>query len=188
VSVLDRVRERLRSRRPPADLLAVLEPGERAVSWAVTRDGATVAATTLGLWLPAEGGLWRLGWHEVHRAVWEEGRLTVVGSRAVLGDDRLAALGAAVVEDAEPVVLRLAEPRDLPPEVRTRVTRSVGYSTYHPLPGGGVRVVGRRVPGRDGLSWVLRFDPGTDRDDERVRRGAGEALATALATVGPPAE
>lgn len=184
MSLLDRVRERLRARRPPPEVLEVLEPGERVVSWAPTRDGRVVAATTLGLWLPGDGGLARLGWHDVHKATWEDGSLTVVGSREGAVSDGGSALAATVVEDVPPVVVRLAEPRDLPPEVRTRVTRSVGYSSHHALPGGGVRVVGRRVPGVDGLSWVLRFDPETDPDDEQVRRAAAEALATARATVG----
>ena len=34
----------------------------------------------------------------------------------------------------------------------------------------------RRVPGVDGLSWLLRFDDGTDRADPDVRLRAAELL------------
>lgn len=179
--LVERVRARLRDRKPPPEVLAVLEPDERAVSWAAVAGGGCAVATPLGLWLPGPEGARRLGWHEIHKATWDEGRLTVTGARPV---PAAALPDAEVVVDAPPVVLHLAEPRDLPAEVRTRVTRSVGWTTHHRAPGGGVRVVGRRVPGRDGLSWAVRPDPGTDPADPTVRRIADEAVATARATVG----
>ena len=63
--------------------------------------------------------------------------------------------------------------RDLPDQVRTRVTRSVAYTTHHPMPTGGVRVVGRRVSGQNGLSWAVRYDSGTPVELPAVVRHLG---------------
>jgi hypothetical protein len=69
--------------------------------------------------------------------------------------------------------------------VRTRVTRSVAYTSHHPLPVGGVRVVGRRVSGVDGLSWAVRYDSGTPVDAEPVIK-VTEDLVTAAQSAGVP--
>ena len=44
------------------------------------------------------------------------------------------------------------------------------------MPGGGVWVVARRLAGRDGLLWQLRFDRGTDRDDPLLREQVSRLL------------
>jgi hypothetical protein len=142
-------------RRPPAGLVAMLDRGERVVSWARTHDGA-VAATNRGLWVPAYR---RIGWQLVDKAVWRDGTLTVV--EAELIDDLL-------LRDRPPVHLPLTEPRDLPPTVRRRVEASVVRSEVMPVGGGAARFVARRVPGRDGVSWWARLEPGT-RDCEHTR-------------------
>jgi hypothetical protein len=148
------------SDRPP------LERDERVVAWATSPRGAVVA-TSRGLWLPdpdGTGGV-RLGWHEIHKAVWTGDVLAVTAARLVEHGP-----GYDVVADAPTVEFGLTDPGDLPAQVRARVTRSVGPSTHHPLPGsGGVRVVARRVPGSDGLAWTARYDPGVDHDDPIVR-------------------
>lgn len=143
-----------RRRRLPAELRPALEPDDRIVGWALTSDGGAVVATRLGLYLPGRD---RLGWHEIHKATWSGETLTVVPSEVV---QRRA--GYAVTADATPLSVALPEPGSLPHAVRVRVTRSVSFSAHHRLPGGGVRVVARRVPGRDGLSWAVRYDSGTD--------------------------
>jgi hypothetical protein len=74
----------------------------------------------------------------------------------------------AVMTDGEPVSVALAQPGDVPAEVRTRVTRSVAFTAHHPLSLGGVRVVARRVPGVNGLAWHVRYDEGTPADDPDV--------------------
>ena len=91
----------------------------------------------------------RLGWHEIHKATWAGAaadrharRRWSSQARRVRRDGRRRP-GAW---SAWPT------PDDVPAEVRTRVTRSVAYTAHHPLPGGGVRVVGRRVPGRERAS------------------------------------
>jgi hypothetical protein len=166
--------DRFRRGRPPAAALATLEPGERVTAWGRTADDEVIIATPLGLWVPETG---RLGWHEIHKARWDSGVLTLVpGVEAEAG----------VREDAPPRRYLLAEPRNLPAEIRTRVTRSVAFTAHHQLGSGGVRIVARRVPGRDGLDWVVRYDPGTVRgpEDDQV---VAELMAAAQAAASPPA-
>lgn len=144
------------SRRPrlPAERRPALERDERVLAWAAAGEG-TVVATTRGVWLPERG---RLGWHEINKAVWSGRELAVTPAEVV--DERD---GYAVVTDAPVTTYLLVEPGDLPHQVRARVTRSVAYTAHHRFPdGGGARVAARRVAGRDGLSWTVRFDPGTD--------------------------
>jgi hypothetical protein len=122
---------------------------------------------------PGRRGSERIGWHLVDKAVWRGGTLTVIAAEDP---------GDGVLVELPPRSVRLAEPRDLPPTVRARVERSIAYTRHHKLaPAGGVRVVGRRVPGRDGLSWQLVFDAGTDRNDPLLRVQTDELLAAARA-------
>ena len=137
-------------RRPsiPASLKPPLERDERILTWA-----APLVATNRGLWLP-DGK--RLGWHDVHKAAWTSAQLVI--TPAEVAQQRQ---GYAVLIDGPVRAFPLAEPGDLPDQVRTRVTKSVGYTVHHALAVGGVRVVGRRVSGRDGLTWGVRYDAGT---------------------------
>ncbi|MGN9911060.1 hypothetical protein ACTMTJ_26230 [Phytohabitans sp. LJ34] len=145
----------------PAGQRPALEQDERVLAWAPASGDGVVVATNRGLWLP---GLHRLGWHEIHKAVWS-GRELVVTPASVV-DERE---GYTVVADQPILSTLLLEPGDLPDQVRTRVTRSVAYTEHHPLPeGGGVRVVARRVSGVDGLTWTVRYDPGTAPDEATV--------------------
>jgi hypothetical protein len=59
------------------------------------------------------------------------------------------------------------------------VTRSVAFTAHHPVPGGGVRVVARRVAGADGLVWHVRYDDGTDLADPAVAAATAELVAEA---------
>jgi hypothetical protein len=54
----------------------------------------------------------------------------------------------------------------------------VAYTSRHPLPGGGVLVVARRVPGSDGLRWTVRYDPGTPPAPEAVADLVAQGLAS----------
>lgn len=164
--------------RPPAEALAPLDRHERVASWASTVDGGVVVATPLGLWWPGTGGhaAERLPWHLIDKATWRDGTLTVTAA---------ADSGDGVLTEQPPRAVRLAEPRDLPQTVRVRVQRAIGFTRHHTLPsGGGVRVVGRRVPGRDGLTWQLVFDPGVDRDDPAVRSHAAALVDQSRSEVG----
>jgi hypothetical protein len=42
-------------------------------------------------------------------------------------------------------------------------------------------VVARRVPGVDGVTWHVRYDPGTDPDDPAVVSATAELVAEAAA-------
>jgi hypothetical protein len=111
--------------------------------------------TTLGVFLP--GRTDRVGWHQIHKATWSGSRLAVIPAEQVSEGE-----GYAVMADGAPVTVALADPDRVPAEVHKRVTKSVAYTVHHPVPGGGVRVVARRVPGVDGVSWHVRYDEGTD--------------------------
>jgi hypothetical protein len=155
-----------RRERPPAEALGRLDRDERVVSWATASDDGAVLATPLGLWLP--GAAERIAWHLVDKATWRDGSLTIVAA---------ADAGDGVLDELPPRSVRIAVPRDLPQTVRVRVERTIASSRHYRLPdGGGVRVVGRRVPGRDGVSWQLVFDRGVDRDDPTVRGFAAEMV------------
>ena len=170
-----------RRHRLPDELRPPLDRDERVVAWAaVAGQPGAVVATNLGLWLPDPST--RLGWHEIHKAVWTGEALAVTAARQVERGPRYD-----VVADAPTVQYRLTDPGDLPAQVRARVTRSVGPSTHHPLPGsGGVRVVGRRVPGVDGLRWTARYDPGVDHDDPIVRETTAALVDEAASQVVGP--
>ena len=71
--------------------------------------------------------------------------------------------------------------------VRERVTGSVAYTSHHPLPtGGAARVVARRVSGRNGLAWSVRFEGGVDHDDPVVREVTADLVAAAKASISQP--
>jgi hypothetical protein len=149
-------------RRPklPAALRPALEAEERVLAWAYVGDPGDQVLVR-GLWLP--GGE-RLGWHEIHKVAWSGRELLI--TPAELAEQRP---GYAVQVDAPVRGFLLLEPGELPDQVRTRVTRSVAYTSHHPLPpNGGVRVVGRRVSGADGLSWAVRYDARTAVDAEPI--------------------
>jgi hypothetical protein len=173
MSVLSRL---WRRERPPPEALGRLDSDERVVSWAALDDGSVVVATQRGLWLPAADGGERVLWHLVDRAVWREGTLTLVTA---------VDSGDGVLEEQPARSVRLSTPRDLPPTVRARVQGTIGYSSHHRLqPAGGVYVVGRRVPGRDGLTWQLVFDAGTDRSDPLLRVQAARLVDEAKVETG----
>lgn len=149
---------RWRRHRLPPDAYRDFVAGEHVVAWAPHQHGYVVA-TNLGLWLP--GLPERLGWHEVHKASWSGRALTVVPGQLVAKAGNRPDAPVDVVADAEPLVFPLPDPGEVPHQVRQRVDRSVAHSTHHDLPNGGVRVLARRVPGVDGLTFQLRYDPGT---------------------------
>jgi hypothetical protein len=166
---------RLRRPRLAVEERPPLAGDERILAWAESDVGMLVA-TNLGLWLPPG----RLGWHEIHKTTWDGTVLLVTAAR--LAEERSR---YAVVEDLPPVPFTIAEPGELPKVVRARVTNSVGPSTHHALPGsGGVRVVARRVPGRDGWRWTARYDDGVDTGDPVVAEVTAELVENAQRQIG----
>jgi hypothetical protein len=148
---------KLRRDRPPAAALAVLEPGERVVSWADTDDGGVVLATPRGVWWPDGNALRLIGWQYISKAVWRDDVLTVTE-----GD-----VDNGIIRDRSPVSVRLVVPRDLPPAIRKRVEQNVVSTEVVPVGvGGAVRFVGRRLPGADGVAWWARLEAGTPETAE----------------------
>ncbi|MCW2540647.1 MAG: hypothetical protein JWN95_2372 [Frankiales bacterium] len=143
--------------RPPAALRALLDPTERLLAIGDT-PGSVAAATQLGLWIPlvgesADGAAWRrVGWADVVKASW-----TTVGLALVEGERD----ETGVVTDLPEQVVQLAEPRNLPNVVRARVENSIMRTDPVQLPEGPGRLVARRVPGVDGVTWTARLDVGT---------------------------
>ncbi|MEU1838472.1 hypothetical protein [Micromonospora chersina] len=165
---------------PPADR-PPLRPGERVLAWAAVGNGegdGVVVASNLGLWLPGRGE--RIGWHDVLKAVWSGRELTVTPADRVAERD-----GYLVVADCPAETYLLLDPGELPHQVRARVTRSVAYTAHHPVPGGAGRIVARRVAGADGLTWTVRYDPGTPTDDEAVTAETDRLVAAARAATAP---
>jgi hypothetical protein len=165
--------------KPPPEAVARLDPDERVVSWAPAPGGAVVA-TPLGLWLPGLPD--RLPWHLIDKVIWRSNTLTLIPA---------VDSGGGVLVEQPPRSVRLEEPRDIPQNVRARIEKAIAFTRHHPLPGAegaglrrGVRVVGRRVPGQDGVSWQLVFDPGVDRDDPAVRAAASAFVDQARAELG----
>ncbi len=167
-------------RRLPAERRPRLDADERIVAWAGALGKDVVVATNFGLWLP--GASERLGWHEIHKATWSGRQLSLVAAREVAeaGD-------YTVMEDLPALVVTLLDPDHVPEQVRTRINRSVAYTSHHPLPGaGGVRVVGRRISGVNGLRWTVRYDEGGDREAPGVAEATAELVAQARDSAGVP--
>jgi len=164
--------------RLPAELRKQLAPDERAL--AMADDGpAAVLATTFGLWLPVAGfeiagtGWRRIGWDRVVKASWDEAGLQVVEGELDAG---------GVVTDRPVLTLRLAEPRNLPAVVKTRVEVSIARWEQVRVPGGTARIVARRRPGTDGLLWTARLDTGTP-DSEAARTALAGYLEQVIHSV-----
>jgi hypothetical protein len=163
-----------RRRVPEAVHEVSLEPGERRLAWALRADGGVLVATDLGLWLPpsAGGPVVRLDWADVERVSWKRPVLTVLGIAAITGT-------------GERRTVELQEGGDLPEVVRGLVTASIGWSAHYRLqPRGGVRVVGRRRPGREVLDWQLVYDADTDPGAPGVAEQAEQLRADARRTIG----
>lgn len=160
-------------KRPP------LARDERILAWADAPQGQVVVVTNVGLWLPGRA---RLPWHQVHKAAWSGRELRITAAEVAVERD-----GYAVVVDLPPVSYLLLEPREVPDQVRSRVTKSVAYTTHHPLPGGGAaRVVARRVGGVDGLHWTVRYDAGTSAEADAVIEATDALVGRARELTTPP--
>lgn len=168
-----------RRRMPPPGLRPELAAEERVVAWAPVPPGVVVVVTNFGVFLPDAGD--RLSWHEIHKAVWDGSELVFTPAEVTERRD-----GYAVVADAPPRSVSLPAPGKVPDEVRTRVTRSVSFSSQQPVPGGAVLVAARRVPGVDGLSWTVRYEQGADAQAPGVREATDQLVAGLAAAAHDP--
>ena len=154
---------------PEAVRAVQLVPGERRMAWGITPTGEAVVASDLALHLPRSG---RIQWADIEKAIWRRPLLTVQQVAAVAGSGAREQV-ELVDED------RLAD------VVNAQVRASIGWQDHVRLaPAGGVRVVGRRRPGRELLDWQLVFDVGTDPDDPALRGQAEAVVARARRTIG----
>jgi hypothetical protein len=166
---------------PPAGPALSPEPASPAGPEPALSVEPALSAEPAGADDPARSaGPARLGWHQIHKAVWSGRELTVTPAEVVLERS-----GYAVVADLPARTLTLPEPGDLPHQVRARVTGSVAYSEHHAVPGGGVRVAARRVSGVDGLTWTVRFDPGVQFDSPEAEAAIDALVARARETADP---
>lgn len=163
-----------RRERPPAEVVTVVPKDERIVSWADTAGGGVVAVTPTGLWWPDQDGLRCIPWPHIDKVIWQDGHLFVIEADVV--DDLL-------LVDRPPVSVALAKPRDLPPTVRRRVEANIVRTELTSVPGGAVRFVARRQPGRDGVTWWARLEPGTP--DSADLRSAVRARVAILRAARP---
>lgn len=147
--------KRLRRRILPAAHKPAFDAHERVLAWAMTSSEQAVIATNLGLWVAGV----QTGWHEISKAKWDGSVLTVITSMVVESRE-----GYDVIVDEPPVRMTLADPDHLPHQVQLRVTSSV----MHPRQFALGWLAARRVPGKDGLSWIVRYNPGVDASSAEV--------------------
>src|SRR5262249_9312699 len=132
----------LRRRLLPKSYRDLFSRDERTLAWAAVADGLVVA-TNLGLWVDRV----RIGWHEISKAKWDNPDLLVTTTEIVD-----APADPVVIRDRAPMKLTLIEPGHLPHQVYQRVTHSIVSSELRP---DGTRLVGRRMPGVDGVAWTV---------------------------------
>ncbi len=156
-----------RRERPPADLVARLDPDDRVLSWADTDDDHIVLASRFGVWWPVPDGPRLIRWQHIDKVVWRDGLISIIEADVVDG---------ALLVDRAAVSAVLTRPRDLPSTVRKRVEANIVRSELLTVNGGVVRFVARREPGRDGVIWWARLEPGT-RDNAVVRSAVNARLS-----------
>jgi hypothetical protein len=137
----------VRLRRPIPD--AVRAVTDRRLAWAVTDQGVALVASPTCLYV---GGV-RIDWTSVEKVGWATPTLRLTEIAEVEGT------GAVHLWE-------LAEDHGLAETIRERVTASVAWSDVRKLsPDGAVRLVGRRVPDQEVLTWQTVWQPGTDPSD-----------------------
>lgn len=162
--------KRLLKGRPPVPASAkrFLETDERELAWASAVTGQVLVATPRGLHIVGEKAHRLVGWHEITKATWGERTMTVIEAKPLQGNE---------IGDEPPWRLEFDEPGGIPVVLRQRVESSVVVTVHRNL-AGGVRLIGRKIPGHDGLRWQYRLDQPRDlADDERI------AIESELATL-----
>lgn len=150
--------------RVPAEIRdrLALQRRERFLASAASGDSDHLVATDQALHVPSGDGYERIGWERVEQAEWAESELNL----RLLGER-----GARTYP--------VDKPGPLPELVQERVTASIVVNERVVLDGQrGVRVLARKRPDTEELSWSLVFDRGLDPSDPHVRKAAEDALAT----------
>jgi hypothetical protein len=145
---------------------APLGEHERVLEWAATGSGGWCIATTIGLRCP--DGYELLRWDEVRHVTYRDG-----------------------VMDVEPVDslslrFRLDEAHHLPEIVRDRVSASIPYDRHVRLTsdGLGMRILARRRPDTEEMTWHPTYDDGLDLHDPTIRARAQAAMDEARSLFG----
>lgn len=148
-------------RRPPAEVTALLSPGERPLAWGVLSGGGQVVATD-GRLHATDHGL-DVPWVQILAAAWDEPVLEV-RLLSVAGEESLR--------------LVLEDPGRVPEVVRERVEQSLMVDKVVPIVGKlGVRFLARRDPVGDEVFWQRVVDPGLDVTDAAVAAAVDSAEA-----------
>ena len=147
-------RQLLGGEQLPEGFAGRLDAEERVLASAEVASGGFLVLTSHGLWLP-DGR--RIGWHQVSKATWGGGSLTLVEA-----EEEAVAEDVVLLRDLPARHFPLASPGPVPEIVHKRVTASIRFRHRRELPGGGAWFVQRGVAGRDGLLLQVRADPGTD--------------------------
>lgn len=163
MSVFRKLVDRMVGDGTPPGFAGILDKEESVVVAAEVRDSGYLVATSLGLWVPADDGHRRIGWHLLSKVTWGDGVLVVIEA-----DETGEAGDAVLLADRPARRYPLADPGKLPEAVHRRVTGSIRSRHHRELPGGGAWFVQRKVPGRDGIVLQVRADPGTDADAVRT--------------------
>lgn len=149
----------------PVEVRAV---ADRRLAWGLTTDGVALVASPTCLHVNGE----QVPWWQVERVGWADPTLRIVEVAEVEGS------GIVHLWD-------LAEDHRLSTTIRERVTASVAWSDLRKLsPDGAVRLVGRRVPGQEVLTWQAFWQPGTDPGDPFLRAQVDAALDQLRKTIG----
>ena len=158
--------KKIKQRRPlvPPAAAAHLDPDERPLAWAQATTGQIVLATPRGLHIVGKSEHRLIGWHEISKGVWRDDILSITESQEV--DEHQ-------IIDRAPWSLSFTEPGNVPVVLRQRVESSIAATRFYRLSKGAVWLIGRKIPGQDGLVWQYRAERGLDVSDEATR---GEIL------------
>jgi hypothetical protein len=164
--------ERHAAARAEARAHAPVRPGERLLAVARDTGGELLAATDQALYHQAGQAWVRLGWEQVGRAAWDEQRHVLI----------LSCLTPAIPART---VLGLAKDWDLPAVAAERVSwTTLLDQRLSPNGQAGARVVARRLPGQELLTWLVILDRGLDPANRGVRAELESALTELRAATG----
>lgn len=162
-------------RRPPAEVVRLIPPGERALAWASTQPGAAVAATDERL--VSEEPQLDLPWVRVLGAAWGDPVLEL----SVLP----VASGTVRRDEISVIRLTMVDAGVLPQVVRERIMQSMLTQQQVKVRGNlGVRFFARRDPATDEVGWQRVADAGLDPADPAVARAIGIAQEELSAVYG----
>jgi hypothetical protein len=158
--------------RAQARALVLTRPGERLLAVARGAGGELLAATDRALYHQASQSWARLGWEEVGQVGWDNQR-------------RILMLTGLTPSVRARTVLCLARDWGLPEVAAERAGAAKVFDQRISLNGGaGARVVARRLPGGQGVKWLVVLDHGLDPADPQLRAELESALTALRAATG----